>query len=491
MKLVITEKPSVARDLAAFLGAGRRGDGFLEGKGYKVAWALGHLVGLCEPEDYDPSLKRWALETLPFVPREFRLKVIGDAAARRQFDVLRRLLKSADEIICATDAGREGELIFRYILEQAGLAHRPFRRLWLNSLNPEAIRRAFQNLRPGADYDRLYAAARCRSQADWIVGLNATRNFTVRHGGKGLLWSAGRVQTPVLSLIVNRDDEIRAFRPETFYEVWTTYRETAFKHSGDRFARREEAQGLLDRVAGRGFAIVKIEPKRRVEQPPQLYDLTGLQRDMNRRYGLSADRVLKAAQKLYEAKAITYPRTDSRYITGDMKPEVREILSRLQPHKPAEIGKLSLDKLPFTARIVNDRKVSDHHAILPTGAWPASLRGAEAKVFDAVVVRLIAAFYPPCIKLLTTVDGEADKIPFRATGVQILDPGWTELYPRRSRLPGGTFRDGAKESKLTTEESLDETSDETSAPSEEGPARQAGPTQPLPEFKIGERGPHE
>jgi DNA topoisomerase III len=475
MKVVLTEKPSVARDLAAFLGASQRREGYLEGGGYQVTWALGHLVELCEPEDYDPALRKWSLDALPIVPEEFRLRVIDNPAGRKQFAVVKRLLQGADEIIAATDAGREGELIFRYILEQAGLSRRPFRRLWLNSLSPAAVRSAFANLRPGAEFDRLYAAARCRSRADWIVGLNATRCFTVRYGGRGLLWSAGRVQTPVLALIAGRDDEIRAFRPETFYELWTTYRETPFKHDGDRFAKKEDAEALLARIAGHEFIVTRIEQKRRVEPPPQFYDLTDLQRDMNRRYGLSADQVLKAAQRLYEAKAITYPRTDSRYITADMKPGVRETLARLAAHKPAEIGELDLASLPFTARIVNDRKVSDHHAILPTGEWPRSLSGAEAKVFDAVVTRLIAAFYPPCVKLLTTVHGEANKVPLRATGVQVLEAGWTELYPKPRKRAGS-----APAPDENDQSGSEEASDERDSPAE----------QPLPEFKQGERGPH-
>ncbi len=496
MKVVLTEKPSVARDLAAFLGANRRCAGYFEGSGYRVAWALGHLVGLCEPQDYDASWRKWSLDVLPIIPSEFRLKVIGDASARRQFEIVRRLLQDADEIVAATDAGREGELIFRYILEQSGLARQPFRRLWLNSLNPAAIRRAFQNLRPGSEFDALYDAARCRSQADWIVGLNATRNLTVRHGGQGLLWSAGRVQTPVLALIVARDDEIRAFRPETFYELWTTYRQTPFKHAGDRFAKKEDAAALLARVTGHPFHVSKVETSRRTENPPQLYDLTDLQRDMNRRYGLSADRVLKAAQKLYEAKAITYPRTDSRYLTDDMRREVRATLERLRPRKPTEIGKLDLASLPFTGRIVNNAKVTDHHAILPTGDWPAALSGAEAKVFDAVVTRLIAVFYPPCIKLLTTVHGAANQVPFRTTGVQILDPGWTVLYPRKKApeaAPGAARSKRANSRKPEEFDSPDEETTDDSSSTSKNSARRSEPSEEreLPEFKPGEHGPHE
>ncbi len=494
MKVVLTEKPSVARDLAGFLGARHRHDGYLEGGGYQVAWALGHLVELCEPQDYDPALRKWSLDTLPFIPPDFRLRVIDSPAAEHQFSVVKRLLRDADEIIAATDAGREGELIFRNILEMAGLGHRSFRRLWLNSLNPTAVRHAFQSLRPSSDFDSLFEAARCRSQADWIVGLNATRYYTVRYGEKGLLWSAGRVQTPVLALLVHRDDTILAFRPETFFELWTVYRDVDFKYAGERFGKKEDANALLSRVQDSPFIVRTIEPKRRVEPPPQLYDLTDLQRDMNRRYGLSADGVLKAAQRLYESKAITYPRTDSRYITQDMKAEVREILSKLAPHKHAEISKLNLASLGFSARMVNNQKVTDHHAILPTGVWPTSLSGAEAKIFDAIVTRLIAAFYPPCIKLLTTIHGEVNKVPFRATGVQVLDPGWTELYPRKARVADPGI--AVKALRQTLGDALNE-GDESHAWGVGESSRDSQPThaksdeQPLPSFTVGETGPHQ
>lgn len=494
MNVVLTEKPSVARELAVFLGADQRRDGYFEGNGYCVAWALGHLVELCEPQDYDPAWRKWTLDVLPIVPPKFRLKVIGDGATRRQFEIVRRLLQEADEIIAATDAGREGELIFRYILEQAGLERRRFHRLWLNSLNPAAIRHAFQNLRPGSEFDSLYAAARCRSQADWIVGLNATRNLTVRHGGQGLLWSVGRVQTPVLALIVARDDEILAFRPEPFYELWTTYRQTPFKYAGDRFAKQEDAATLLAQVVDRPFCVTKVETSRRTEPPPQLYDLTDLQRDMNRRWGLSADRTLKAAQRLYEAKAITYPRTDSRYLTNDMKEEVRKTLQRLQPHRPSEIGKLDLAELPFTGRIVNNAKVTDHHAILPTGEWRSTLSGVEAKVFDAVVTRLIAAFYPPCIKLLTTVHAKVEQIPFRTTGVQVLDPGWTALYPRKLQTresAAGASRNSREDARMAEADlPSDDTHDDSSLPSH-SPTSRDQEERLLPPFQVGEHGPHE
>jgi DNA topoisomerase-3 len=454
MKVVLAEKPSVARELASFLRATARADGYFEGQGYQVTWALGHLATLKEPEDYDPALKRWSLETLPIVPELFGLKLVEDKGARKQFAVIKRLFRSAGEIICATDAGREGELIFRYILELAGCAGKPARRLWLSSLTEAAIRDAFRRLRPLSDYDTLYEAARCRSEADWIVGLNATRNYTVRYRSGGILWSVGRVQTPVLAMIVGRDDEIRTFKPEPFWELLTRYREVTFKFAGERFAKEDDAQTQLGRVQGHPFTIRDVERKAERLQPPQLYDLTELQRDMNRRYVMSADATLKAAQALYESKAITYPRTDSRHLGSDMKAQIPRILGELRSLKPAEVGRLDVGALAFSARIIDDKKVSDHHAIIPTGKPPGSLSPEAEYVYDAVVVRLLAAFYPPCVKEVTSVVGMSNGVPFRARGVRVLEPGWTALYPRKDD---------------------DRRDDE----------------QDLPEFRPGESGPHE
>lgn len=469
MKVVLAEKPSVARELASFLGASTRREGYFEGKGYQVTWALGHLATLKEPHDYDPALKKWSLATLPFVPERFGIKPIEEGGARKQLAVVRRLFREADELICATDAGREGELIFRYIQELVGCTGKPARRLWLSSLTESAIRDAFRRLRPLSDYDNLYAAARSRGEADWVVGLNATRYYTVSHRATGVLWSVGRVQTPVLAMIVRRDDEIRTFRPEPFWELLTRYRDVVFKFTGDRFAREEDAQTLLGRVVDRPFEIRDVRTKPERIPPPQLYDLTELQRDMNRRYGLSADATLKAAQSLYEDKLITYPRTDSRHLGPDMKEQVPGILESLRALRPAEIGRLDLAALPFTGRIVNAAKVRDHHAIIPTGKLPgtAATGSATGKVFDAVVTRLIAAFYPPCVKEVTTVDGASNEVPFRARGVRVLDPGWTILYPRKD--------DGPKEKG-------DAAADQAAGREDE---------QELPAFRAGEAGPHE
>ncbi|WP_146389725.1 type IA DNA topoisomerase [Allorhodopirellula solitaria] len=473
MKVILAEKPSVARDLASFLKASSRRDGYLEGGGYQVTWAFGHLVELVEPGDYDPALKRWTLDSLPFIPDNFELRVRGDDGAKKQFAIIKRLFRAADSIICATDAGREGELIFRYILTLARCGDKPAQRLWLSSLTPSAIGAAFRSIRPLADYDDLYAAAKCRSQADWVVGLNATRNYTVRYRSKGgsdiaspsrkgskqtkqgLLWSLGRVQTPVLAMIVRRDDEIRTFRPEPFFELSTKYRETIFRFTGDRFQQQSEADALMKQAEKNPLQIKKVNRRAEKSLPPQLYDLTELQRDMNRRYGISAADTLAAAQSLYEAKCITYPRTDSRYLTRDMRKDIPGVFQKLSHFKPQEISRLDLSSLRFSSRIINDAKVADHHAIIPTGASPSSLHDRTGKVYEAIVTRFIAAFYPDCEKELTVVDAAAGKVPFRARGVRVVVAGWTALYPRKPKR------------------------------------EESGEQQTLPAFELGERGPHE
>lgn len=453
MKVVLAEKPSVARDLAAFLNVGRRRDGYFEGKDYQITWAFGHLVELQEPGDYDPALKRWTLASLPFIPETFRLRLRGDEGARKQFATVRRLFRAADSIVCATDAGREGELIFRYILALSDCTEKPVQRLWLKSLTPAAIGSAFHAMRPISEYDNLFAAAQCRSQADWIVGLNATRNYTLRyrmsHGGcfdeaasgpnqkrrgrAGLLWSIGRVQTPVLAMIVRRDDDIRTFVPRPFWELKTTYRQVTFSYTGDRFDQLNDAEQLARDAAEHRIVIKKIQSRTEKSQPPQLYDLTELQRDVNRRYGISAADTLAAAQSLYELKLITYPRTDSRYLSKDMRKDIPRTLEQLRTQRPRQVGKLDLAALDFSARVINDAKITDHHAIIPTGTSPTGLNDRKQKIYDAIATRLIAAFYPECQKEITTVDAVAGEVPFRARGVRVVVAGWTELYPKNPK----------------------------------------------------------
>lgn len=431
MIVILAEKPSVARDIAAHLGASRRCEGYFEGNGYQVTWAFGHLIALKEPDEYDPILKKWSLHTLPFIPSKFELKIGSDKGVRKQFGIIKKLFKSSSEIICATDAGREGELIFRYILTMAECTRKPWRRLWLSSLTEEALKTAFKNLKQGTDYDPLYAAAKCRNEADWIVGLNATRNFTVRYGGGTTLWSVGRVQTPVLALIVNRDDEIRYFKSQPFWELCTKYRNTIFKYKGDRFMDQKEAAALLQTIQDHPFTIGKVLKKKENEHPPLLFDLTELQREMNRKLGLTAADTLQAAQALYEQKLITYPRTDSRYLSSDMQAQTVEVLQQLKKIKAKEIEPLNLSALPFSNRILNDKKVSDHHAIIPTGKY-TTLTGPAQALYDAIVTRFIAVFYPACLKELTTIEAITNQVPFHAKGIRILNPGWTELYPKKT-----------------------------------------------------------
>ena len=461
MKVILAEKPSVARDLAAFLKVSSRRDGFIEGNGYQITWAFGHLVELCEPGEYDEALKRWTLASLPFVPDEFKLRLRRDEGAKKQFAIIKKLFRAADSLICATDAGREGELIFRYIQTLTQCTKKPAQRLWLSSLTSSAIGAAFRSIRPLADYDNLYAAAKCRSEADWVVGINATRNYTVRYrsrsGGSGssLLWSLGRVQTPVLAMIVHRDDDIRTFKPEPFWELATKYRDVQFNYTAKRFDKQEAADETLQVAKKHLLQITKITSRVEKSQPPQLYDLTELQRDMNRRYGISAADTLAAAQSLYEAKLITYPRTDSRYLSKDMRKDIPNTLEQLRSQKPNEIGRLNLNTLSFTNRIINDAKITDHHAIIPTGTSPVNLRHHAQKVYDAILIRFIAAFYPQCEKQITTIDAQAGETKFQARGTRVVISGWTELYPRNSK---------------------DETSKDD--------------PQSLPEFIVGESGPH-
>ncbi len=432
MIVVLTEKPSVARDIAAFLGANKRHEGYYEGGGYQVTWAFGHLISLKDPEEYDPGLKKWSLATLPFIPSQFELKIVDNKGGRKQFAVIKKLFKSASELICATDAGREGELIFRYILFMSGCIKKSWKRLWLSSLTEEALQAAFQNLKPSHEYNNLYAAAKCRSESDWIVGINGTRSMTVRYGRGKMLWSLGRVQTPVLAMIVNRDDEIRYFKSEPFWELFTKYREVSFKLKGDRFHSKEEAENTLNSVNGFPFIVDKVTTKKENEHAPLLYDLTELQREMNRKYGMTAADSLQTAQTLYEQKLITYPRTDSRYLTQDMKGEIVQILTHLKKIKNKEIEYLNLSQLSFSNRIINDKKVTDHHAIIPTGKLPPVLSYQSQSVYDAILIRLIASFYPTCIKEVTSIEGSANHKNFQAKGVRIVSPGWTLLYPKKS-----------------------------------------------------------
>lgn len=468
MKVVLAEKPSVARDIAKHLGATQRGNGWLEGNGWTVTWAFGHMVELQEPEDYNPEWKSWRLSNLPIIPENFLLRPRSDGSATEQLATIKRLFLDAEEIICATDAGREGELIFRYIQTWTGCETKPFRRLWISSLTNEAIAKGFAQLAPGADFDRLYHAARCRSEADWIVGLNATRFFTVEYGKRNLLLSLGRVQTPILAMIVGRDAEVERFVAEDFWEVHTRCRGAVFKHTTGKFPVQAEAEAVVTRITGRELVITAVTRKNALAYPPLLYDLTSLQRDMNKRHGFTADHTLKLAQTLYESKHLTYPRTDSCYLSKDLEPTLAPLLERLRALKPTEIGQLDLTALPFSKRIIDDKKVSDHHAIIPTHVLGDRLEGDEAKLYDAVLTRLIAVFYPPCIRAITTVEALVVEEPFRARGVVVVEAGWEVLY-------GGDAADD----------------DATPAGKDAKDKEATESAQKLPDFQEGERNPHE
>lgn len=432
MIVVLAEKPSVGKDLARILGATKRHDGWMEGKDYCVTWAFGHLIELEEPDKYDPNLKKWTLESLPIIPAKFLTKVSSVKGVKQQFDVIKKLFKSADSIVCATDAGREGELIFRYILEMCNCTNKIVKRLWINSLTDEAIKEGFSKLKPLSSYDNLAAAAKCRAQADWIVGLNATRGYTVKHSnGQGLL-SVGRVQTPILALIVQRNLEIRNFKPEDYWELWTLYREVKFKHSKNKFKTEEEAANLLSQVSPHDLLITKIEEKNTSQPPHQLFDLTGLQKSMNRLHNFSASDTLELAQNLYEKKHISYPRTDSCYLSDDLYNTCFKILQNLAKDYSSQVAPIDLKKLPKSKRFFNSAKVTDHHAIIPTSQIPENLDPKEKQVYEAIVLRFIAIFYPNCEKAHTTVTGEVEQEVFKAKGTRIIKPGWLTLYKNES-----------------------------------------------------------
>ncbi|MBL9076775.1 MAG: DNA topoisomerase III [Planctomycetes bacterium] len=480
MRVVVAEKPSVARDLARVLGATQRRDGFLEGNGWRVTWAIGHLVQLKTPDEYDPALKRWSLDRLPFVPERFELRPTDQPGGKQQLEVLAELCRSADELVCATDAGREGELIFRYILDWAGCSGRGHSRLWLSSLTETAIEQAFAQRKPGRDYDHLHDAARCRSEADWIVGLNATRAWTVRYGGGRVLWSLGRVQTPVLALIAQRDDEIRVFDPRPFWELRTRYRSARFRHAGERFRDAAPAQALLARVTGQPLVVERIERRSEALPPPLLYDLTQLQRDLNQRHGLSAQRTLEVAQELYEKKLLTYPRTDSRHLSLDMVDTVRTTLAQLRAWNADQLAVLARwiagapegERGPRSKprRVFDDTKVSDHHAIVPTGRVEP-LAGDAQLVFDAVATRFVQAFLGDRCQDVTTAHAQSNGVPFRARGVVVTDPGWSALEPE----PPAKKRGRGKGKAAAAADDADGDDD----------------AQELPDLREGESGPHE
>ena len=433
--VVVAEKPSVGRDIARVLGCRTGGDGCITGEKYTVTWAVGHLVTLAEPDELDPKYEKWSFDTLPILPETIPLKVIS--ATRSQYGKVKKLIndKETDSLICATDAGREGELIFRYIYEMAG-CKKPFQRLWISSMTDEAITEGFRELRPGTDYNGLYESARCRSRADWLVGMNASRAFTLKYN---TLLSIGRVQTPTLAILVKRRKEIENFKPEGFCTLTADFGDYSGVYFSDRLEpdthlkEKADAEKIAAEIKGRTGTVIQAETTRKKELPPQLYDLTSLQRDANRLLGFTADKTLKTAQSLYEKhKALTYPRTDSRFLPPDMIPRVVQTMKllpeTLQKYVP---GALPGGKLPVSRRTIDKTKVTDHHAIIPTAkkADPSRFSEDERKLYDMVARRLLAAFYPACDYDTTKIVTRAEEHLFRTTGKVIVNNGWHDVPP--------------------------------------------------------------
>lgn len=428
MILCITEKPSVGRDIARILGANTRHDGYMEGNGYRVTWTFGHLCTLKDPSDYTPEWKHWSLSRLPMIPPKFGIKVIDDKGIRHQFEIIMKLIGESDEIINCGDAGQEGEVIQRWVMQKAE-CNKPVKRLWVSSLTDEAVREGFAHLRNNEDLDSLYTAGICRAIGDWILGINATRLYTLRYSrNRGNILSVGRVQTPTLALVVSRQREIENFVPVDTWELRTKYRDTIFTAGIKAFANEESGKQMLEDVKQHDLIIGDIQKKKGRETPPRLFDLTSLQVECNKKYNLSADTTLKVIQSLYEKKLTTYPRVDTTYLTEDVYPKCAGILRSLTPYKNYT-GSILSGKLPKSKKVFDNSKVTDHHAIIPTGERiPQNLTLDEKRVFHVIAQRFISAFYPDCQFEQTIVNAKAGKIAFKATGKTIVEPGWKTVY---------------------------------------------------------------
>jgi DNA topoisomerase III len=460
LKVCIAEKPSVAREIATVIGAKNKKDGYFEGNGYQVTWTFGHFCQLREPDDYRPEWKRWNLNDLPMIPDQFGIKLMQDKGVQKQFKIIKGLLQGATEVINCGDAGQEGEVIQRWVLIEAKY-RRPFKRLWISSLTEEAIRQGFAKLREGAEFDLLYQAGKSRAIGDWLLGMNATRLFTLKYAQGRQLLSLGRVQTPTLAMIVNRYLEIQNFKPEPYWELKTLYREALFSSITGKFISEEKAAAVLEAIKGQLLTITDIEVKKGVESPPRLFDLTSLQVECNNRLSLSADETLKTVQSLYEKKVVTYPRVDTTFLPDDMYPKIPGILQNLNGYQELTQPLLQ-GKIRKTTKVFNNNKVTDHHAIIPTGG-SAALSGQESRVFDIIAKRFIAAFYPDCIVSNTTVLADVAGHGFRAKGRQILEPGWRVVYEKEAKEPAPKEAEGEEKEENAI----------------------------LPIFQKGEQGPHE
>ena len=431
MIVCIAEKPSVAREIARILGANASKDGYIEGNGYQVTWTFGHLCTLKEPHDYTPQWKAWSLGALPMIPQRFGIKLIDNDGIKKQFAVIEKLMQNADSIVNCGDAGQEGELIQRWVMQKAQ-AKCPVKRLWISSMTDEAIAEGFQNLKDQADYQPLYLAGLSRAIGDWILGMNATRLYTLKYGQNRQVLSIGRVQTPTLALIVNRQKEIENFKPEAYYVLSTSYRDTVFTATKGKFASKEEGQKYLDEITGKPFAVTDVQKKNGTEQPPHLYDLTSLQVDCNKKYSMSAEMTLNVIQGLYEKKLTTYPRVDTQFLSDDIYPKCAATLNGLRGYE-ALVAPLQGKPLKKTKRVFDSSKVTDHHAIIPTGVPATNLTDIERHVYDLIARRFISAFYPDCKFATTTVLGKVEKVEFKVTGKTILDEGWRVVYGKEKQ----------------------------------------------------------
>lgn len=487
MIVCVAEKPSVGAYIANVLGAKQRKDGYFEGNGYQVTWTFGHLCALLDPQEYTDQWKAWSLSSLPMIPPRFSIKVSGDEGVHKQFNVIKSLIAGADEVINCGDAGQEGELIQRWVYQQAGCKC-PVKRLWVNSLTEEAIREGFRQLKDQSEYQHLYEAGMMRAIGDWLLGMNATRAYTIRYArGSGKdrqVLSVGRVQTPTLALVVKRQAEIDHFVPRTYWELKTNYRDTLFNAQlpaeEDEYAITSEEQGqaLVDAIKDQPFLITSVEKKKGTESAPKLYDLTSLQVDCNKKYSFSAEQTLQLIQSLYEKRLTTYPRVDTTYLSDDIYPKVPGTLAGIKDYFPQVApllglkadGKKSADSLPKSKKVFDNKKVTDHHAIIPTGQRPDAMTADEKKVYDLVALHFIAAFYPECEVSNTTVLARAGEIDFKVTGREVLKPGWRAVFEK-----------GQRDEVQSTKEISDDA--ENSDNPEENKS--------LPAFVKGESGPHE
>ena len=429
MIVCIAEKPSVAREIARILGATASRDGYIEGNGYQVTWTYGHLCTLKEPHDYTEAWKPWSLSRLPMIPQRFGIKLIPQEHIEKQFAVVQKLMQKADSIVNCGDAGQEGELIQRWVMQKAG-AKCPVKRLWISSMTDEAIEEGFQQLKDQNDYQSLYLAGVSRAIGDWLLGMNATRLYTLKYGQNRQVLSIGRVQTPTLALIVNRQKEIEQFKPEPYWILSTTYRDTVFSSTKGKFTKKEEGEKFLETISGKPFTVTDVQKKNGTEQPPQLYDLTSLQVDCNKKYSMSAEQTLNIIQGLYEKKLTTYPRVDTQYLSDDIYPKCPQTLQGLMEKYSQLLAPLGGKVLRKSKRVFDSSKVTDHHAIIPTGVPARNLTDMERNVYDLIARRFIAVFYPDCKFATTTVMGKVENIDFKVSGKTILDEGWRVVYQK-------------------------------------------------------------